>query len=79
MTIFCSECPRIILGLSSNRLSFGGCTSGSFRISWQGQYLVRLEGDFACSVHCKRRFICQADQCLDSFCVAGAIFGEVGV
>ena len=25
----------------------------SFRISWQGQYLVRLEGDFACSAHSK--------------------------
>ena len=21
--------------------------------AWQAQYLVRLEGDFACSAHCK--------------------------
>ena len=25
----------------------------SLKISWQAQYLVRLEGDFACSAHCK--------------------------
>ena len=25
----------------------------NFKISWQAQYLVRLEGDFACSAHCK--------------------------
>ena len=23
------------------------------RFSWQAQYLVRFEGDFACSAHCK--------------------------
>ena len=47
--------------------------------AWQAQYLVRLEGDFACSAHCKWRFICDADQSWDSFCVAGAVFGEGGV
>ena len=25
----------------------------SFKISWQAQYLVRLEGDFTCSTHWK--------------------------
>ena len=55
MTIY----PRIILGWSSNRLYIGGSNSGIFRlnlelrISWQAQYLVRLEVDFACSAHCK--------------------------
>ena len=48
----------------------------SFKISWQAQYLVRLEGDFTCSTHWKWRFICDADQGCDSFCVAGAIFAE---
>ena len=54
--------PRIssdILGLSSNRLSIGGSIQGvsaeilSFKISWQAQYLVRLESDFTCSTHWK--------------------------
>ena len=46
-----------ILGLSSNRLSIAGSIQGvsaeilSFKISWQAQYLKRLEGDFTCSVH----------------------------
>ena len=73
---------RIMLGLSSNRLSIGGSTSAeilSFKISWQAQYLVRLEGDlFTCSAHWKWRFICDADHWWHSFCVAGAVFGEVG-
>ena len=48
-----------ILGLWSNRLSIGGSMQGvsaeilSFKISWQAQYLVRLEGDFTCSTHWK--------------------------
>ena len=43
------------------------------------QYLVRLEVDFARSAHSKWRVICDADQSWDAFCVAGAVFGEVGV
>ena len=45
--------------ISSNRLSIGGSIQGvsaeilSFKISWQAQYLVRLEGDFTCSRHWK--------------------------
>ena len=150
----CSDHPRIILGLSSNRLYIGGSNSESFRcnlelkdfvagavfaevggwhcllcalemkfhmrrrsnmrfilrgrrsicwgwrltllaprilndvsyvtrinhemhFAWQAQYLVRFEVDFACSAHSKWRFICDADQSWDSFCVAGAVFGEV--
>ena len=48
-----------ILGLSSNRLQLAEALQGvaaeilSFRISWQAQYLVRLDGDFACSAHWK--------------------------
>ena len=51
-----------ILGLWSNRLSIGGSTSGisaqilTFKISWQAQYLVRLEGDLTGSAHWKWRF-----------------------
>ena len=77
-------CVRIILGLSSNRLSIGGSIQGvsaeifSFKISWQAQYLVRLEGDLTCFTHWKWGFICDADHRWHSFCVAGAVFGEVG-
>ena len=71
MTILSSDCRRIILGLSSDyrRIVFllaealQGVSAEilSFKISWQAQYLVRLEGDFTCSTHWKRRFICDAD------------------
>ena len=47
--------------------------------AWQAQYLLRLEVDFACSAHWKWRFIWDADQSWDSFCVAGAVLGEVGM
>ena len=73
-----------VLGCS-NRLSIGGSNSGilrwnhELRISWQAQYLVRLEGGFACCAHWKWRFICDAEHWCDSFCVAGAVFGEAGV
>ena len=73
---------RIMVGLSSNRLYIGGSNSGTFRwnlelrILWQAQYLVSLKGDFTCSAHWKWRFICDADQSRDSFCMAGAVFGE---
>ena len=45
---------------------------------WQAQYLVRLDGDTCCSARCKWRFICDDDQACESFCVAGAVFREVG-
>ena len=79
---------RIIVGLSSDygRIVFllAEALQGvsdeilSFKISWQAQYLVRLEGDFSCSAHWKWRFICAADRWWHWFCVAGAAFGEVG-
>ena len=47
------------------------------KIFWQAQYLVRLDGDFACSAHWKWRYISDADHWWHSFCVAGAVFGEV--
>ena len=59
MTILCSDYRRIIVGLSSNRLSIGGSIQGvsaeilSFKISWQAQYFVRLAGHFTCSTHWK--------------------------
>ena len=74
-----------MFGLSSNRLSIGGSNSGilrwnhELRISWQAQYLVRLEGGFACCAHWKWRFMCDAEHWCDSFCVAGTVFGEAGV
>ena len=86
--IFWSDCRRIIVGLSSDyprivfilaeaiqRVSAAILNS---KISWQAQYLLRLEVDIACSAHCKWRFMCDADQSWDSFCVAGAVFAEVG-
>ena len=50
----------------------------TFKISWQAQYLVRLEGDLTGSARWKWRFICDADHWWHWFCVAGAVFGEVG-
>ena len=55
----CSDYPRNILGMSSNRLSIAEAIHGvsaeilNLKISWQAQYLVRLEVAFACSAHCK--------------------------
>ena len=46
--------------------------------AWQAQYLLSLKGDFTCSTQWKWRFICDADERWHSFCVAGAVFGEVG-
>ena len=59
MTILCSDYPRIMLELSSNRLSIGGSIQGvsaeiwRFQISWHAHYLVRLQGDFTFSAHWK--------------------------
>ena len=50
----------------------------TFILRGQAQYLVMLEGDFTCCTHWKWRFICDADQWWHSFCVAGALFGDVG-
>ena len=64
--------PRIVNDVSCvTRINHG------IHFAWQAQYLLRLEVDFACSAHWKWRFIWGADQSWDSFCVAGAVFGEV--
>ena len=72
-----SDYPRIVF-LLAEALQGVSAEILSFKISWQAQYLVRLEGDFACSMHWKWRCICDADHWWHSFCVAGAVFGEVG-
>ena len=66
--------PRIL-----NDVSYVTRINHEMHFAWQAQYLVRLEVDIACSAHSKWRFICDADQSWDAFCVAGAVFGEVGV
>ena len=65
--------PRIV-----NDVSYVMRINHEIHFAWQAQYLVKLEDDSCCSAHCKWRFICDADQSWDSFCVAGAVFGEVG-
>ena len=74
----CSDYPRIVFLLAE---AIHGVSAEvlNLQISWQAQYLLRFEVDFACSAHSKWRFICDADQSWDAFCVAGAVFGEVGV
>ena len=74
---------RIMVGLSSNRLSIGGSNSGIFRwhlelrILWQAQYLVMLDGNQCCSAHCKWRFICEELLSWEWVCVASAVFAAV--
>ena len=62
-----------------NDVSYEARINHEIHFAWQAQYLLRFEVDFACSAHSKWRFICDADQSWDAFCVAGAVFGEVGV
>ena len=61
-----------------NDVSYVRQISDDLDIAWQGQYLVRLAGDFTFSAHWKWSFICHADHWWRSFCVAGAVFGDVG-
>ena len=62
---------------NGNEISYVTQIIDDIDFAWQAQYLVMLEGDFTCSTHWKWRFICDADQWWHSFCVAGAVFGEV--
>ena len=62
-----------------NDVSYEARINHEIHFAWQAQYLLRFEVDFACSAHSKWRFICDADQSWDAFCVAGAVFGEVGL
>ena len=66
--------PRIV-----NDVSCVMRINHEIHFAWQAQYMVKLSCDVCCSAHCKWRFMCDADQSWDSFCVAGAVFGEVGV
>ena len=65
--------PRI-----GNDVSYVTQIIDDIHFAWQAQYLVKLEGGSCCSAHWKWRFICDADHWWHSFCVAGAVFGEVG-
>ena len=65
--------PRI-----GNEVSYVTQIIDDVHFAWQAQYLVRLEGGFTCSTHWKWGFICDSDHWWHSFCVAGAVFGEVG-
>ena len=59
MTISWSDHPRIILGsvrivfLLAEAIHGVSAEILNLQISWQAQYLVRLEVDFACSAHWK--------------------------
>ena len=48
----CSECRRIVF-LLAEALQGVSAEILSLKISWQAQYLVKLEGDSCCSAHCK--------------------------
>ena len=52
MTILSSDYPRIVFLLAE---AIHGVSAEilNLQISWQAQYLVRLEADCACSAHCK--------------------------
>ena len=67
-----SLAPRI-----GNEVSYVTQIIDDIHFAWQAQYLVRLEGDFTCSTHWKWGFICDADQCWHSFCVAGAALRDI--
>ena len=59
MTISWSDHGRIILGsvrivfLLAEAIHGVSAEILNLQISWQAQYLVRLEADCACSAHCK--------------------------
>ena len=65
--------PRI-----GNDVSYVTQITDDIDFVWQVQYLVRLGDDFTGSTHWKWGFICDANHSWHSFCVAGAVFGEVG-
>ena len=67
-----SLAPRI-----GNEVSYVTQIIDDIHFAWQAQYLVRLEGDFTCSTHWKWGFMCDADQCWHSFCVAGAALRDI--
>ena len=48
-----SECRRIVFLSLAEAIHGVSAEILNLQILWQAQYLVRLEGDFACSAHCK--------------------------
>ena len=68
----------LLAPLIGNDVSYVTQIIDDIHFAWQAQYLVRLEGGSCCSTHWKWCFICDADHWWHSFCVAGAVFGEVG-
>ena len=48
----CSDYPRIVFLLAEAIQRVSNAIL-NLKISWQAQYLVRLEGDIACSAHWK--------------------------
>ena len=52
MTISCSDYPRIVF-LLGEAIHGVSAEIWNLQISWQAQYLVRLEADCACSAHWK--------------------------
>ena len=64
--------PRIV-----NDVSYVMRIIDAIHFAWQAQHLVKLEGDSCCFAPCQWRFIRDTDQAWDSFCVAGAVLGEV--
>ena len=51
MTISCSDYRRNVV--ESEAIHGVSAEILNLQISWQAQYLVRLEADCACSAHCK--------------------------
>ena len=51
----------IMIPVAPRTVTDGSCEmriNHEIHFAWQAQYLVKLEGDFSCSVHCNGRFIC---------------------
>ena len=65
--------PRI-----GNEVSYVRQIIDDIHFAWQAQYLVTFQLSVLCSTHWKWRCICDADRRWHWFCVAGAVFGEVG-
>ena len=92
LSVSWSDYGRIMLGSWSDHGRIGPALEMTFHLfleiffdilqchfSWQAQYLARLDSDTCCSAHWKWRFICEDDKAVESFFVAGAVFGEVQV
>ena len=55
--------------------------SHEIHFAWQAQYLVKLEGGPCCYTRIAKdaSHVRRINHETDSFCAAGAVFGEVGV